>query len=165
MHSLLTRKQVKLSSAQIRRKRRRRSSDGGQDTLEEDDGLATGVITLKAVPLNSNRAQSPAAGGSSTSHPQQQQQGRLGIRFCWAHSARHFALSFAGRSGASSDTVYDGEAWVSVLGEQTKGESDREGHKEAGLKIGEVVREIAYTQPTDTDSHSANHMESLNAEQ
>ena len=156
MHALLARKQVPMSKARIRRKRRRRNSSGGQDTVEEDDGLATGVITLKAVPLKSK----PALAAQGTSDSQQQQleegEGRMGIRFCWAHTARHFAIGFAGRSAASSDTVYDGEAWVSILSERTKGESDREGHREAGLKMGEVVREIVY-KTSDADEHSADN--------
>ena len=152
MRALLVRKQVPMSEARIRRKRRRRNSEGGQDTLEEDDGLATGVITLKAVPLSSEA-------GSSDSQHEKEGEGRIGIRFCWAHTARHFAVGFAGRSAAASDTVYDGEAWVSILSEHTRGESDKEGHREAGLKMGEVVREIAYNR-LDADKHSSSNGQS-----
>ena len=155
MRSLLVRKQVQLSSNKRRRKRRRRNREGGQDTLEEDDGLATGLITLKAVPLDSSSGE-PAEGSSSSS--QRGREGRIGIRFCWAHTARHFAVGFAGRSAASSDTAYDGEAWISILSEHTKGESDKEGHKETGLKMGEVVREIAYKRESEVDErHNASN--------
>jgi len=58
---------------------------------------------------------------------------------------------------ASSGTVYDGEAWVSILTELTMGESDRDGHRKAGLKMGEVRREIVYTKPTDTDKHNTDN--------
>ena len=149
MRALLVRRQVPQSKEKTRRKRRRRNSHGGQDTLEEDDGLATGVITLKAVPLGSK----PAQRSPDEEQRQQQAETRMAIRFCWAHTARHFAVGFAGRSVDSSETVYDGEAWVSILSEHTKGESAQEGHKEAGLKMGEVVREIVLAQPTDTDKH------------
>ena len=76
----------------------------------------------------------------------------MAIRICWAHTARHFAVGFAGRSMASSDRVYDGEAWVSILSEPTKHDLDVSGYREAELKMGEVMREIVYTrQPEETD--------------
>ena len=110
MKSLMMRRQVS-SRHFSRTKKRRKNSLGTQDTLDDDDGLSTGIIGLRVLPT-----------------------GPLDLQFCWAHTAQHFAVGYAVDSEGSGKS-YEGEAWVSVLdGEATQkggmkmGELDRSLH-------------------------------------
>ena len=106
MHSLMATRQTAPDSsgdsASNRRRRRRPRSDG-KETMAEDDGLSMGIIALTAVPSTDQTAAADDAA-----------QRRLTLRFCWAHTAQHFAVGYAGDQGGFGQQ-YKGEAWVSVL--------------------------------------------------
>jgi hypothetical protein len=109
MQSLMKTRQSLSSNSSFRRRRRRRNSVGGQDTMVEDDGLSTGIIALTAVPSTTHATAPSERGG----------QQHLSLRFCWAHTAQHFAVGYAGDEGGSGQN-YKGESWVSVLDSETR---------------------------------------------
>ena len=132
----LMKKRQALSTDGLRMRKRQRNASGGQDTLEEDDGLSSGIIALTAVPT-------PRAGSGGES---QQQQRQLSVRFCWAHTAQHLALGYACEEEESGHS-YQGEAWISVL--------DKQSMETEGLKVGELHFIVpADGLPTDSQRHS-----------
>ena len=107
MQPLMKQRQaLSIGDPQRTRKRRRNRVGEGQDSLQEDDGLSTGIVALTAVPTNRRSSSAAAEAGAEQRH--------LSLRFCWAHTAQHFALGYAGDE-AGSGLTYKGEAWVSVL--------------------------------------------------
>jgi taspase (threonine aspartase 1) len=112
MQSLMQTRQTSSStssSGSSRSRRRRRDRSGGLDTLVEDDGLSTGIIALTAVPSTDPV---PASDGGA--------QRTCTLRFCWAHTAQHFAVGYAGDDGGFGAN-FKGEAWVSVLPTESRG--------------------------------------------